>query len=212
MSTVAHFTPMQAAIREMQPNDIPLVVDYFINADTRFLIGMGVDRSKLPKRDQWIEEMARELEKDYEQMKIYHIIWLLNESPVGHSKLTDIEYGNVANMHLHIWHPEVRKAGYGCEFLKQTIPLFFPRFKLKYLICEPYALNPAPNGVLPKLGFEFEQEYDTLPGPIAFFQPVNRYVLTREDMEKIRKNGTVQNHSPREGHRDSLKILWRSFR
>jgi RimJ/RimL family protein N-acetyltransferase len=45
------------------------------------------------------------------------------------------------------------------------------------LFCEPFADNPAPNKVLPKLGFKFVKRYWTVPGQICPEQEVNLYVL-----------------------------------
>ena len=61
-----------------------------------------------------------------------------------------------------------------------TIPCYFKNLQLKKLICEPYALNPAPHKTLEKLGFQFEKEYVTVPGSINFEQPVKRWVLSFE--------------------------------
>ena len=60
-------------------------------------------------------------------------------------------------------------------------------YKLKNLFCEPYTLNPAPNRTLIKLGFDFVEEYETMPGKINFLQKVNRYVLTKEKFKKVTK-------------------------
>ena len=42
--------------------DYERMVDYFLNADERFLEGMGVDPNKLPEREAWIESDARSRE------------------------------------------------------------------------------------------------------------------------------------------------------
>ena len=49
-------------------------------------------------------------------------------------------------------------------------------FSLKRIYCEPYALNPAPNHVVPKCQFRFVKRYRTIPGAINFEQDVNQYV------------------------------------
>ena len=52
------------------------------------------------------------------------------------------------------------------------------------LICEPYAHNQAPNGILPELGFTKVKTYRTIPGAINFEQQVNRWELKRENLLK----------------------------
>ena len=75
---------------------------------------------------------------------------------------------------------DTRKKGMGAQLLEMTIKLFFENLKLKKLCCEPYALNPAPNKTLEKVGFSFVKEYITVPGSINFEQPVKRWEMTRE--------------------------------
>jgi hypothetical protein len=40
-----------------------LMLDYFYKADDTFLRGMGVDRLKLPERDQWLDALLADHEK-----------------------------------------------------------------------------------------------------------------------------------------------------
>jgi len=85
-------------------------------------------------------------------------------------------------MHLHLWNPSARKKGLGLLFLNQCILYYFEWFKLKTLICEPYAHNQAPNAILPDLGFTKVKTYTTTPGSINFEQEVNRWELKRENL------------------------------
>ena len=107
---------------------------------------------------------------------------MIDDLAVGHSNVNFIEYGHKAHMHLHLWKSQRRRAGMGTAFVKKCIPVFFERFDLRYLICEPYAENPAPNKTLPKAGFTFVKEYNTIPGPLNFRQDVRRYRIDRKDV------------------------------
>ena len=160
----------------MQQSDIDLIIQYWLTASPEFLKDMGVDLSKMPSEQEWKEMLLGQLKQDYPQKKSYCIIWLLNEKPVGHSNVNKIIFGEEAYMHLHIWYEEERRSGLGSRFVKMTVPLFFKNLQLKKIYCEPYALNPAPNKILEKLGFEFEKEYITTPGFLNFEQPVKRWV------------------------------------
>lgn len=170
---------MKLTVREIQLTDIEKIVDYFVNADTEFLRGMGADKRKLPKREEWIEKLEFELNKPYAEKEFYYVIWLLDNLPIGHSNINKIEFGKDATMHLHLWKNDKRKNGLGFDFLRLTIPYYFKNFKLEKLICEPYSENVAPNKVLKKLGFELVQTYKTTPGWINFYQRVNRYELKK---------------------------------
>jgi len=166
---------MKLSIREMNVEDIQLVVDYFFSASTSFLEGMGADKRKLPDRDKWIAILKEEFFKEPACKNVYYVIWQIDGNPIGHSNINHIKYKQEAYMHLHIWDTTKRQKGIGLWFLNQTIPLYFKNFKLKELFCEPYSLNPAPNKILKKLGFEFVKQYDTIPGAINFHQTVNQY-------------------------------------
>lgn len=178
---------MKVEIREFVESDIEKIVDYFIDAESDFLKGMGADKSKLPERKEWIHNLQSELIKPYREKDYYYIIWLLDGRPVGHSNVNHIDFGESATMHLHLWKSGTRKSGLGLEFLKMTIPLYFEKLELKKLICEPYSENIAPNRTLKKIGFDLIQTYETIPGPINFRQIVNRYELTKEQLKENKK-------------------------
>lgn len=175
---------MSLSVRELKESDVSMVVDYFINADANYLKGMGAEKDKLPDRSTWISNIISELNKPIKKKANYYILWLLNDEPIGHSNINKLVFGSHANMHLHMWRTDKRRTGYGLDLMKLTIPYYFENFGLKKLICEPYALNPAPYKVLKILGFEFIKAYDITPGVICFHQTVNRYELTRDQFYK----------------------------
>jgi len=170
----------QLSVREIQKEDIDSIIHYWLNSDPAFLEGMGVDLSKIPLRDQWEEMLTEQLKQSYPEKKSYCLIWLLDGKAIGHSNVNKIIFGQKAYMHLHIWEKGVRKKGIGTALVKMGLPLFFKHLQLKKICCEPYALNPAPNKVLDKAGFEFVRTYITTPGFLNFEQPVNLWEFTYE--------------------------------
>lgn len=173
------------SVREIQHSDIEPLSDYWFKSNPEFLIAMGVDLSKMPTREQWGEMLNEQLRQAYEEKKSYCIIWLLDNEPVGHSNVNRVIFAEEAYMHLHIWEPGNRTKGMGFQFVKMTLPFFFKNMKLKRICCEPYALNPAPNKTMEKLGFEFIKEYITVPGFINFEQPVKRWELSYEKFRQL---------------------------
>jgi len=176
---------MNVAVRACIAADIEKIVDYFIDAAPDFLKAMGADKNKLPQRSTWIQKLHSELAKPYKNKNYYYIIWLLDDTPIGHSNVNQIQFGASAKMHLHLWERTTRKSGLGLQFLKMTIPLYFEKLALQKLICEPYAENSAPNKLLQKIGFDFIKTYETIPGMINFHQKVNRYEFTKEKLHTI---------------------------
>lgn len=174
------------SVRELQPSDIDLIADYWQNADPAFLVGMGVDLSKVPSRAHLTVMLSEQLAQSYPEKHSYAMIWLAGNQPVGHSNVNKIIYGEEAYMHLHLWNTSLRQKGMGTALVKMTLPWFFENLKLKKLYCEPYALNPAPNMTLEKVGFTFVRQYVTTPGWINFEQPVNLWELSYEAFTRIK--------------------------
>lgn len=178
-------TSLSLTVREIQYSDIEPLSDYWFKSDPDFLSRMGVDLSKMPTREEWKQMLIEQISQSYEEKKSYCIMWLLDGEPVGHSNLNRIVFGEEAFMHLHIWKAVNRTKGMGSQFVKVTLPYFFQNMKLKKICCEPYALNPAPNKTMEKLGFEFIKEYITVPGFINFEQPVKHWELTHEKFKQL---------------------------
>ena len=170
-----------------------LMLDYFYKADDMFLRGMGVDRLKLPQRDEWLNNLLADHEKRDEERDRFYLVWIFRGERVGHSSINKIVPGAEAYIHLHLWSSKFRRAGLGTEFLRKSAKFYFERFNLKKLVCEPWAGNPAPNRVLQKLGFTFVRRCVTTPVVIAYEQEVNRYELKRPDQRLDPTAGRLEN-------------------
>ncbi len=178
-------TEKKLSVREISSEDIGFIIDYWLNAEHAFLKSLGVDVSKIPSKKKWEVLLSQQLNTPYEEKKSYCIIWQLNGKPIGHSNINKIIFGQEAFMHLHIWNSEVRKMGLGTQLVKMSLPYFFKNMNLKKLYCEPYALNPAPNNTLKKVGFEFVKEYITIPGFLNFEQKVNLWQLSYDKFKEV---------------------------
>jgi RimJ/RimL family protein N-acetyltransferase len=166
-------------VRDLKKSDLPLILDYWYKSSQEHLLGMGVDLEKLPARKAFEKMLEMQLSLPVAMRQSYALTWVLDDRPIGHSNINQIVYGKQANMHLHIWDPNLRKSGLGIKFLELSIPVFFKAMDLEYLICEPFAHNPAPNKTLEKLGFTYVKKYKTIPGTINFEQEVNQWKLER---------------------------------
>jgi RimJ/RimL family protein N-acetyltransferase len=171
--------------REIQEKDIEPIINYWLDSPTSFMRSMGVDINKIPDEEKWREMLTEQISQSYEEKKSYCIIWEVNGKAIGHSNINKIIFAEEAYMHLHIWHEEERKKGWGVSFVKLTIPWFFEKYQLKNLYCEPYALNPAPNKTMQKIGFEFVKEYTTTPGWLNFEQPVKLWIMSYEKFKEL---------------------------
>ncbi len=166
------------AIRPFESRDeYARMVDYFLDADTSFLEGMGVDVSKLPSRDEWIEAALLDHHRADDEKERAYLAWIYDGELVGHSSINRIKVGEEATIHLHLWRSDLRMAGLGTRFFEASTKEFMRLYRLDRIYCEPFAENPAPNRVVEKLGFRFLKRYRTVPGPINLEQDVNLYVL-----------------------------------
>ena len=153
------------------------MIDYFLDADDAYLRGMAVDRSRLPSREQWLRDVVLDQNRPDDCKQRLYVGWFYDGRLVGHSSVNQIEVGEEAFIHLHLWDASLRKSGAGTEFFRKSVDYFRERLRLKRVICEPYAHNCAPNRVLEKLGFTLVGRMRKIPGPINFEQDVNRWEL-----------------------------------
>jgi RimJ/RimL family protein N-acetyltransferase len=167
----------EIGVRVADRNDYKSIVDYFLAGSDSFLLGMGVAREKLPDRVSWLRLLAENHEAKLQDKSFFYVIWTFQGEAIGHSNINKIVFGEEAYAHLHMWRSDIRGSGLGYVLMKSSLPYYFETFQLKNLFCEPYALNPAPNKTLKKLGFDFIRQYETTPGWISFVQPVNRWVM-----------------------------------
>ena len=174
------------SVRELTESDIPFLINYRLSADADFLAGMGADIAKLPARQDWEKMLAKQLTQSYKEKESYCIIWLSNNEPVGHSNVNKIKFGEEAYMHLHLWKADKRQKGIGARFVKMTLPYFFDNLLLKKLYCEPYALNPAPNKTVEKIGFTFIKEHISVPGSLNFEQLTKLWELSYDDFKQLK--------------------------
>ena len=174
------------SVREITTTDIDLLIAYWISADETFLNGMGADITKMLSGDEWKKMLTGQISQSYEEKKSYCIIWLMDGKPVGHSNVNKIKFGEEAFMHLHLWKAGTRQKGAGTTLVKLALPYFFENLQLKKLYCEPYALNPAPNKTLEKVGFTFIKEHITVPGLLNFEQPVKLWELSYDYFRKMK--------------------------
>lgn len=178
------------SVRELELPDVDLFASYWLNSDKSHLATMGVDIKKLPTKDEFFSYWKSQLEIPIEFRLSYCIIWQKNNIPIGHSSTRPTSFGKEAYMHIHLWSNHERGKGIGYELVKLTVAHLFERLRLNDLYCEPYALNPAPNGLLKKAGFDFVKEYMTNPGPSNFRQPVKLWHLSHQKFEHLYKTGT----------------------
>ncbi len=172
-------------VRPAKLQELGLVVQYFHGADPDYILAMGALPHKLPPKAQWLANLETEWQRPLKEKNLYYLLWEMDGKALGHCNMNKIEYGKSGSMHLHLWEPLVRKKGMGSRLVEMSVAHFFDHFDLQYLICEPYAHNPAPNKTLAKVGFEFVKTHWIVPSVICELQEVNQWVMTKEAYSKM---------------------------
>lgn len=167
-------------VQPLTPEASGDMVDYFLKSEPSYLRSLGVDITKLPSKTDWLSFLTDEYTKAFPDKKYFCLGWEYDGQPIGHSSLDPIIYGKEAWMHLHIWHPHLRRQGLGSIFLAQSVAYYFEHFKLQQITCRPMAINDAPNKTLQKLGFQLIDSFETIPHRICFKQCINQYRLDRK--------------------------------
>ena len=168
------------SVRELQPEDVPLITNYWLQTEPGFMEAMGVDLDKMPAEAFWYEMLHQQIQTPYKEKQSYCTIWQMEGKAIGHCNVNKIIYGQEAYMHLHLWQKDSRQKGVGTQLVKMSLSYFFRNLQLKTVYCEPYALNPAPNKTLERVGFSFVKEYTTIPGFLNFEQPVCLWEMSEE--------------------------------
>jgi RimJ/RimL family protein N-acetyltransferase len=173
---------MKLTVRQMTINEVGIRIDYLHSASNEFLNKLGVDPAKLPSKDDWLRQHEMDEARPLEKRLNCQLLWLVDDQPIGFSSADRIEFGEQANMHLHILDARNRKAGFGAECVRLSAALYFDLLKLKRLYCQPNAFNIAPNRTLQRAGFRYVETVMVTPSPINVHQPVTRWVLERSGL------------------------------
>lgn len=165
------------SVREMTLSETETVIRYFHGSTPEHLEMLGVDPTRLPRPDAWREHFVREFALPAEKRLALFVVWIVEDAIAGLSSCDKIVPGERANMHLHVVEPDLRQRGIGTAAVRASADLYFAKFALKRLYCEPNAFNVGPNRTLQKAGFRYVKTHMTVPGPLNYHQAVTRWLL-----------------------------------
>ena len=174
---------MSLTVRPMTLEEVDIRIDYFHSASDEYLDMLGVDRSRLPSREDWRASYEQDFARPLEQREGFQIIWLLDDEPVGFSSADKITFGKQANVHLHVLNDDDRNAGMGSACVRMSVELYFDQLKLERLYCQPNAFNIPPNRALQTAGFKYVKTYEDRPSSMNTFQPITQWVIDRSDLK-----------------------------
>ena len=170
---------MKLDVREMRVEETSIIVDYFHCSTPEHLESLGVDPTRLRPKEVWQGLFASQYSLPPSERTGVFVIWLGDDRPVGFSTCDKIVFGKQANMHLHVIEPTQRQRGIGTQCVRLSADIYFRALNIQQLFCEPNAFNIGPNRTLQRAGFKYVKTHMTVPGPLNFHQPVNRWLLER---------------------------------
>ncbi|MGH7692774.1 MAG: GNAT family N-acetyltransferase [Candidatus Dormibacteria bacterium] len=177
----------QLEAREMQLAEVGIRISYFHDASEEHLKTLGVDRSLLPTRRDWMDFYQADYARPLRDRRNYSLVWEKDGVVVGFSSTDHIQFGQQAFMHLHVLDDSERHHGLGTRFVQLSAPIYLEVLQLERLYCEPNAFNVAPNRTLQRAGFRYLFTHHAQPSAINFPQVTTRWVL--EPPRRVRHPG-----------------------
>lgn len=170
-------------VREAKSSDVDSIAAYWSNLSFDDAFKLGIDLDKITSTNGITDFIEQQINLPVNDRNTYILIWEVDGIAIGHCNITPIVVGEYANIHSHIWDKGTISRGIGESLMRLSLPIFFEKYKLEKIYGVFYALNPAPEKLCIKLGFNFVDEYPTIPGEWSFYQMVKKYVVSREDYQ-----------------------------
>jgi len=172
---------MELSVRPLVEEDFDDFINYWHGLSRADVERMGVAIDRMPSRAQMRTDLQRAVPID--RVGSFVLAWCINGEAIGHSSLKDIVRGDFGNIHLHMWRADLRGKGYGPPLFCLAALDFYERFKLRRMICEPKADNPAPNHVLQRIGFPLISTRIGASSELSTICKLNCYQIIREVAE-----------------------------
>ena len=172
--------------RELTLKDVPLITSYWQSLTSDDIKRMYIDLTKLNFGEELAMRLSKTVDTPPSERQYDPLIWEIDTQAVGVTNLNNIERGEQANIHLHIFSKLNRGKGFGRCLFMLSVQKYLVRHRLKRVICEPASSNPDPNGLMRSLGIPVVRTYVTkTPSPICFDHEVNRYEIDHTLMELV---------------------------
>lgn len=173
----------ELVLRDLEPDDIPALVAYWVDADPAYLDFLGVDREKLGTADdirQRFEAQIRTGDPDQERIAFVSTLDGVVTSYTNFHFLSPEEN----YMHAHVIRPSARGKGMASSSFANLMRVVFEQFpRVEHLLLVTQPHNDRINHVLTKVGLTHERRWydepDGLPLPGWF----NVFTLTRQMVE-----------------------------
>ena len=171
---------MELSVRPLTEKDFDAFISYWQGLSPADVERMGVAIDRMPSPAKMRVGLQAMLATPADRANSFVLAWCVNGEAIGHSSLKDIVPGDFGSIHLHMWRADLRGKGYGPRLFCLAVLDFYKRFKLKRMICEPKADNPAPNRLLRRIGFPLASTRTGTGSELSAVCQLNRYDIARQ--------------------------------
>lgn len=182
---------MTLAVRNLQEDDIAFLDHYWQSLSPADCERMAIDRSKLPKSEDFRNRLLQLLQTPVSQRPADPLIWTINGTPVGFTNLNSFNRPHQAEVHLHMIKQDFRGKGYGRKLFVLSLIEYFRRHDLHRILCQPASSNPFPNKMMAVLGVKPTKTYTTIPSVICYEHEVNCYDFDKLLVKSIATQQTL---------------------
>lgn len=174
---------MDLSVRPLAAEDFDSFINYWLGLSQAEIDRLGIAIDRLPSAARMRSDLEAMLAAPDDSVRSFVLAWCIDREAIGHSSLKDIVPADSGSIHLHMWRADLRGKGHGSYLFSLAAVDSYKRFKLKRIICEPKADNPAPNRLLQRIGFPLISTRIGRSSELSRICKLNRYDIVRDIAE-----------------------------
>jgi RimJ/RimL family protein N-acetyltransferase len=171
---------MELSVRALAAEDFNGFINYWLGLSQEEIERLGIAIDRMPSAAQMRSDLEAMLAAPDNGVRSFVLAWCVNGEAIGHSSLKDIVPRDSGSIHLHMWRADLRGKGHGPYLFCLAAVDLYKRFKLKRIICELKADNPAPNRLLQRIGFPLISTRVGRSSELSTICKLNRYDIVRD--------------------------------
>jgi RimJ/RimL family protein N-acetyltransferase len=173
-----------AALRDLTPEDIPAIADYWLLSPDEFLNAMGIDRARLGSREDIHRRFSSAIRTGSAAHASLALAITLDERFIGYTLLN--QYSTEVNYsHWHIIEARLRGCGISTALYPHRIKAYFDLTPISRLIHQTRTRNVGVNLMLDKFVPVAETKYIENPDGVALPGEFHIRYVTRDGIPKL---------------------------
>lgn len=173
-----------AALRDLGPDDIPAIADYWLLSPTEFLDHIGIDRKRLGTAEEIHGRFAGAIRTGDKAQSRIGLAIMLDERLAGYTLLN--RYSDEVNYsHWHIMLPELRCRGISSTLYPHRIKTYFDLAPMTRLIHQTRTRNVGVNRMLDKFVPVAETKNIEKPDGVALPGDFHIRYVRREEIPRL---------------------------